>query len=633
MRAIMVVIATVVVAAASNARGEQRERPAAREAGSAPSFEVIVAEKVMMPMRDGVRLAADVYFPARGGVAAPGRYPTVLRKWVYGRGGEDEGQYFASRGYVFVAAQCRGASDSEGILYPYRTDHVDGYDVVEWIAAQPWSNGKVGTYGVSHAGRTQVATAIERPPHLTAQFIAETTETYYEGNAYGGGAWMADHNLEHALGRLRVVKDAKTRPEVVKRADEAIKNYAQWIGIPASRQMQLLFGDVPEVHEFFRDWVTHPEYDDYWKTRGFNVRERYSEYKDVPIYFLGGWYDHLQKGFLKMYAGISAVTRSPKKLIIGPWVHGLGRRTEAITNGEVNFGADSAVANLDIAEPFFAQTLKDAETAVFKESPVRIFVMGTGDGRRTADGKLLHGGRWRDEPQWPLARAKATRFYLQAGGGLNETTPSAAPPTGYLFDPADPVPTIHTRQGGGWDQRCRKEYVHCRGSELPLSTRPDVLAFRTAPLEKDVEVTGPLSATIFAASDAPDTDFTAKVIDEYPPSKDFPDGFSLIVVDWIIRARYRNSMSQPKQLTANQVEKFVIELPPTSNVFKKGHRIRLDISSSNFPKFDVNPNTGERVHFHTHTRVAHNQVYHDQQHASFLELPIVPSTTGAAAAR
>jgi putative CocE/NonD family hydrolase len=595
-------------------------------AKSPATYEVIVAEKVMMPMRDGVRLAADLYLPARNGVGAEGRFPAVLRKWVYGRGGEQEGQYFASRGYVFVAAQCRGASDSEGILYPYRMDHVDGYDVVEWIAAQPWSNGKVGTYGVSHAGRTQVATAIERPPHLTAQFIAETTETYYEGNAYGGGAWMADHNLEHALGRLRVVKDSK-RPEVVKRAEDATKNYAQWIAVPASRQLDLLFGDVPEVYEFFRDWVNHPEYDEYWKTRGHNVKERYSEYKDVPIYFLGGWYDHLQKGFLKMYAGISAVTRSPKKLIIGPWIHGLGRRTEATSNGEVSFGPEAAVANLAIAERFFAQTLKGIDTGILNEPPVRIFVMGTGNGKRTPDGKLLHGGRWRDEPEWPLARAKPTRFYLHAGGGLSATPPSASAPSGYRFDPDNPVPTIHTRQGGGWDQRCHKEYVHCRGSELPLSSRPDVLAFRTAPLEQDVEVTGPLSVTLFAASDALDTDFTAKLVDEYPATSDDPAGFSLILVDWILRARYRDSPSEPKLLTPNRLEKLVIELPPTSNVFKKGHRIRLDISSSNFPKFDVNPNTGERIHFHSHTRVAHNKIYHDPQHSSFVELPVVPSTT------
>lgn len=595
-------------------------------------YEVVVRSKVMVPMRDGVRLALDIYFPGKDGEPASGKYPTVLEKTPYGRAAaQEQGHYFASRGYVFIMADCRGANDSEGVLYFYINDSRDGHDLVEWIARQPWSNGAVGTYGVSHGGTAQFATALARPPHLRAQFLVNAPDDYADGGgAWNGGAWMGDHNLSHTLGRI-LNAHAHDRPELKARVEEALlpANYARWLEIPASRHFEL-FADVPAAVAWFRDWLGHPPGDAYWEQIGYNLSAHRDNYPDVPIYFVGGWYDHVQRPFMRAYAGLKAVIRSPKKMVSGPWIHGRSRGGGQ-SHGQTDFGADADLRHVVLAERWMERWLKGIDNGVTEEPPVRIFVMGTGDGHKTPEGRLFHGGYWRDEPEWPLRRAAVTPYYLHAGGGLSPEPPRSAPASGYGFDPTDPVPTIHTREGGGWDQRCRKEFIACK-DELPLAARPDVLVFRTPTLEEAVEVTGPLRVRFFAASDAPDTDFTFKLVDEYPASPDFPAGFALILVDGLIRARYRNGYARPEPMQPGQVYEFVLELPPTSNVFKAGHRIRLDVSSSNFPKFDVNPNTGEKIQFHTHTRVAYNQIYHDPEHASYFELPVVRPAAGPAGA-
>ena len=595
--------------------------------GSAPQYDVVVANTVRIPMRDGVRLAADIYFPAKDGVARDGKWPTILEKIPYGRApAAREGRYFASRGYVFVMVDCRGANDSEGTLYFYVNDSKDGYDVVEWIARQPWSNGAVGTYGVSHGALSQYATALARPPALKAQFLVEGPDDYHDGGgAWNGGAWMVDHNLEHTIGRVLNVNNVSSRPDVRTRMEEARANYHSWLQVPSSRHFEL-FNDVPEAVHWYRDWLTHPDYDEYWKQIGFNLREHVQKYPDIPLFFLGGWYDHLQRPFLRGYTALKTTVRSPTKLIAGPWIHG-GGNVGRSSNGETEYGKDAALDLFAIVDRWMAKWLKGTETGVVDDPPVRIFVMGTGDGHKTPDGKLFHGGYWRDEEQWPLARAKPTRYYLHPDGGLNtQVPPATAPPSGYASDPQHPVPTIFTRQGGGWDQRCRKESPQCDNT-LPLAARPDVLVFRSATLRENVEATGPVTVTLSVSSDAPDTDVAVKLIDEYPPTADFPNGFALILVDGLRRGRYRNSLEKAEFMEPGRIYQFAFELPPTSNVFKKGHRVRIDVSSSNFPKFDVNPNTGEPIQFHTRTRIAHNQVYHDQQHQSFIELPIVTSAT------
>jgi putative CocE/NonD family hydrolase len=304
----------------------------------------------------------------------------------------------------------------------------------------------------------------------------------------------------------------------------------------------------------------------------------------------------------------------------------------------VSFGDSAAIPSFSAWHlAWFDRWLKDADTDFGRRAPfatkVRIFVMGTGDGHRDGKGRLFHGGYWRDEKEWPLARARATDYYLHADGRLSPSRPTEARAvTSYSFDPKDPVPTIGGNisfhnglmQQGGWDQRGNSEIWNWP-NPIPLSVRRDVLVFQTDPLPEDVEVTGELTVTLWASSDGPDTDFTAKLLDVYPPSADFPGGFDLNLEDGIIRARFRESLRRERLLVPGTVYPFTIKLYPTSNVFKKGHRIRVDISSSNFPRFDVNPNTGEPLGDYRRTRVAVNTIYHDAAHPSHITLPIVPA--------
>ncbi len=281
--------------------------------------------------------------------------------------------------------------------------------------------------------------------------------------------------------------------------------------------------------------------------------------------------------------------------------------------------------------------LKGIDNSVGKaapfETPVRIFVMGSGDGSKTKDEKLMHGGQWRSEKEWPLARTKYTNYYLQPDGGLSTTSPTTTQgQIDYQYDPADPVPTIggNISSGddiliqGGWDQR-GGEHVWNFQENIPLSARNDIVVFQSEPLAEDLEVTGEMEVTLYASSSAPDTDFTAKLIDCYPPSADWPGGFDLNIGDGIVRARFRDSLTEEKLMTPGEIYEFTIKLYPTANVFKKGHRIRVDISSSNFPRFDPNPNTGEPLNRNRRTQVAHQSLRLSSEHPSHIRLPVIPA--------
>ena len=325
---------------------------------------------------------------------------------------------------------------------------------------------------------------------------------------------------------------------------------------------------------------------------------------------------------------------------MGPWVHGGNTRS---SSGDVEFGSEAAI--LDFGREFhlrwFAHYLKGVATGVGDWPSIRLFVMGTGDGHKDENGRLYHGGYWREETEWPLSSTEFVKYYFHNDGTLGKVAPvSDVTPTTYRYDPQDPVPTIGgsfsgALKRGPYDQRTR-EFKSLRGGSengfygskppyLPLKARPDVVVFQTEPLEEDVEVVGPITVTLYAASTAVDTDFTAKLIDVYPPSQDFPSGFDMNLTDGIIRARYRNSPEEQEFMIPGDVYEFVIEPFPTGNVFKKGHRIRIDISSSNFPRFDVNPNTGEPLGKHRRMIVADNSIYHDAAHPSHVVLPIVPA--------
>ena len=387
---------------------------------------------------------------------------------------------------------------------------------------------------------------------------------------------------------------------------------------------------APDYEAWLVEAMSHGDYDDFWKNSGADVTAHVAEYKDVPVYLVGGWYDSWGAQTANLnYVALSKAKKGPIRLIMGPWTHGGQTHSYA---GEAEFGPDAALDFQAFHLRWFDRWLKGIDNGIDREPPVRIFVMGDGDAHRTPEGRIFVGGHWRDEREWPLARTVTTPYYLHADGSLSASAPGPSAPTHYLFDPKHPVPTLGgniSSNGvlmfnGAADQRCRKDFWMCE-DERPLSARNDVLVFETAPLGRNVEVTGRLIVKLWASSTAPDTDFTAKLVDVYPPNSDFPAGVDLNVADSIVRARYRDSLERATLMKPGEVYSFTIEMYPTALVFKRGHRIRLDVSSSNFPRFDVNPNTGEPLNDNRRWAVADNAIYHDPEHASEILLPIIPA--------
>ncbi|HYV36844.1 MAG TPA: CocE/NonD family hydrolase, partial [Gemmataceae bacterium] len=386
---------------------------------------------------------------------------------------------------------------------------------------------------------------------------------------------------------------------------------------------------VPDYEAWLVEAMRHGDNDDYWKQPGYSVVDNVERYADVPVYHVTGWYDSWCRQNVMNWQALSKSKKSPQLLIVGPWTHGSQGKNFA---GEIEFPAAAALNFNEWRLRWFDKWLKGIDNGVEKEGPVRLFIMGGGDGRKSANGRLKHGGQWREEKMFPLERTQFTPFYLHADGSLKAVQPTAkTSATTFRFDPENPVPTIGGNLSsvagilvaGGFDQRARPTTLFAK-DQLPLSQRRDVLVFQTPPLAEDMEVTGPIKVNLYVSSSALDTDFTAKLLDVYPPNPDYPLGFDLNIGDSITRMRYRNSLEKAELMQPGNVYKVTIELYPTSNVFAKGHRIRVDISSSNFPRFDLNPNTGEPLQQHRRMIAADNTVYHNQTYPSHVVLPVIP---------
>ena len=386
---------------------------------------------------------------------------------------------------------------------------------------------------------------------------------------------------------------------------------------------------APEYESALIEAMSHGDYDSYWKDMGTDITAHADDHKDIPVHHISGWYDSWDLNVANLnYVTLAKAKKSLQRLTMGPWIHaGLGNSFA----GEAEFGPEAEVPIEELEIKWMDRWLKGIENGVDKEDPVRIFVMGGGDAHKTPDDRVFVGGHWRLEKEWPLKRAIKTPYYLHSDGTLSSTKPSEANPSVFEFDPKHPVPSIGGNvssqiglmQAGPYDQHCRPDVMGCADSRS-LSARNDVLVFQTAPLEKDLEVTGPLIVNLWGSSSAVDTDFTAKLVDVYPPNKDFPNGVELNLADSIVRARYRDSLEKATFMKPGTVYRFRIELNPTSILFTKGHRIRIDISSSNFPRFDVNPNTGEPLNNNRRIAIAVNSIYHDAEHPSNIELPVIP---------
>src|SRR5713226_3549627 len=533
----------------------------ASAAVAADRYEVTVERGVAMKTPDGVTLRADIYRPKAGG-----RFPVLLERTPYNKAGGDFGTRAAALGYVVILQDVRGRFTSEGEWYPFKYEGEDGYDTVEWAAALPYCNGKVGMFGGSYVGATQMLAAMAQPPHLAGIFPVVTASNYHDGWTYQGGAFEQWFGESWTSGLAE---------NTLQKRVEKNTNAMSWIKtLPLASYPLLEPGTAQGLAPYFLDWLQHPAYDNYWKT--WSIEDHYAQIQ-VPAYHMGGWYDIFMGGTLRNYAGIKAgagseAARRGQRLMIGPWYHGpFNGKT-----GDVDFGPESRMEESDdLILRWYDYLLKGNPNGMENEKPVKIFVMGK--------------NVWRDEDDWPLARARSTRFYLHSGGKantstgdgtLNTTAPRSEASDVFTYDPADPVPT----RGGGLC--CDNEHLASGAfDQRPKEQRSDVLVFSSPILQGEMEVTGPISVELYASSSAVDTDFTAKLIDVRP------DGYAQNLTDGILRARYRNSQEKPELMEPGHIYKFTIDLWATSNVFLAGHRLRLEVSSSNFPRFDRNLNT------------------------------------------
>jgi putative CocE/NonD family hydrolase len=562
-------------------------------ASAADVYEVMFEGGVAVKMRDGVTLHADIYRPK-----AEGRFPVLLERTPYNKGGGTEfGLKAASRGYVVIFQDTRGRFTSEGEWYPFKHESQDGYDAVEWAAALPYSNGKVGMFGASYVGATQMLAAIAEPPHLAGIFPVVTASNYHDGWTYQGGAFEQWFSQSWTSG---LAQDTLQRR--VKKSSQAL----QWVWkLPLTAYPLFDVGNSEGLATYFVDWLKHPSYDSYWKE--WSIEENYSRIK-VPAYHVGGWYDIFMGGTVRNYVGIKSrggndSARRGQRLLLGPWYHGPfdGK------SGEIDFGAEAKGDTNELMLHWYDFVLKGISNGTEREKPVKIFVMGKNS--------------WREEENWPLARAHSSKYYLHSSGeaqslkgdgALNTSEPKNEAPDMFVYNPAEPVPT----RGGGLC--CDNEHLASGVfDQRPVEARSDVLVFSTPAFKEDFEVTGPVSVELYVSSSAIDTDFTAKLVDVWP------NGFAQNLTDGILRARYRNSPSKPEYMNPGEVYKLIIDLWATSNVFLAGHQLRLEISSSNFPRFDRNLNTGEDPGQAIRPVSAENRVYHDREHPSALVLPVV----------
>ena len=580
-------------------------------------------------MRDGVALSIDVYRPARDGVIRDGRFPVLLERTPYGKRRpvlNEAGEFFARAGYVVVMQDVRGRFASEGEWYFLsEQEGPDGFDTMAWIASQPWCDGNIGTMGLSYSTATQQALAVLRPPGLRSQFLSDGGYDYFHRTLRHSGAFELGVLLPYVIRLAREGPDLAKDPDRRVAFEAELEDLRPWLDRLPLRKGESFLRHAPREERWFIDMLTTSRREAYWTEPTLSLRNHVDAYPDLPIFFQTSWYGHHVWATIEKYRAIRRGRRSPMRLLVGSWLHGYDDFAKSWA-GEVDFGPEAGVDFNALRKLWFDATLRGADNGILAGPEVHIFVMGGGGGGRDEVGRLQHGGRWRDETAWPPPASKPVTLHLHTDLSLRAEAPeSDAPPRSFVFDPLDPVPTVGGGvqngmfpaliQGGAYDQRGREELWACYDT-TPLASRGDVLVFQTEPLAADTEVTGPIVVRLHVSSTAKDTDFTAKLVDVHPKSEAWPDGFAMNLTDSIVRCRYRNGFDREAWLTPGEIVEVVIGPPAISNVFERGHRIRLDISSSNFPRFDVNPNTGEPCGLERRAELATNTVHMDAVHPS-----------------
>jgi putative CocE/NonD family hydrolase len=568
------------------------------------SVPMVAEHNAAIPMRDGVVMRAEVYRPARSGP-----FPVLLVRTPYGEPMSRGVPVLPAidAGFAVVLQHCRGTGTSDGDFAPFASEADDGVDTIEWCAGQAWSNGLVGMYGPSYLGMVQFAAAVSAPSALRCLLPTVTPADYFGGLVYRQGAlqlgqllgWYTLKSAQTLTYRAAAGEDISAdMPALLAHMTSMAADYDH---LPAR--------DAPAVSQImptWQQWLDHEERDEFWRDLSYAAsRDRIT----APALHVGGWFDLFLGGTLDNFMTLreSAATEHARRnqaLVIGPWTHA----DQTGVAGELHFGLLASAQAIQLEQlqlTFLRRFVAEGQTEL-AGSRVKLFVMGD--------------NVWRDEDDWPLARTQWTRWYLHSGGGLSAAPPGAgALPSKFRFDPRDPVPTvggatlISGGPGGGisWIGGPRDQRV--------IGTRPDVLVFTSEELPEDLEVTGPLRVTLNAATSAADTDFTAKLVDVWP------DGRAMGVADGIVRARFRDGSGLSRPVTAGRVESYEIDLMATSQVFKAGHRVRVDISSSNFPCFDRNPGNGARAATATHDDfvVADQTICHDAGLPSYITLPVI----------
>jgi len=600
---------------------------------------------VRVAMRDGVHLASDVYLPAGG----DGPWTVLLERTPYGRRGTNHADRsraepqpepkpavaarFARAGFAYVLQDCRGRFDSEGEFTKYLNEQADGVDTLAWIRAQPWCDGRVATLGLSYGAHVQSALGAAAPAGLAAMFLDSGgfSSAYHSGIRQGGAYELKQ--LTWALKHARLAPETAADP--ARQAALAAVDIREWVRVNPWRRGHSALAAAPEYEAYVIEQWRNECFGPFWQRPELYARGWYADFPDVPMVHLSSWYDPYALTATENFTGLARGRRGPVRLVMGPWTHGQRSVTHA---GGVDFGhaatLDGAVAPdyFTLRRDWFDREVRGQQAPDWLAAPATLFVMGGGPGGRTAEGRLQHGGRWIRARDWPPPEARTTPWHLHPDGRLAlEPAPRAALRE-WRFDPADPVPTIGgsiasgapLMEAGAFDQR---EAASVFGSRVPgraLADRDDVVVFETPPLPADVEVVGPVIARLWVSTSAPDTDFTIKLVDVHPPSPDWPEGFAMNLTDGILRLRFRESFETPRLAEPGRVYPIEIVAFPTANRFLAGHRIRLDVASSNFPHFDLNPNTGVPAGEPSEPRIAINRVHLGPEHPSQLLLSLMP---------
>ena len=560
----------------------------------------LIDQKV--PMRDGARLSADVYLPKQ-----EGKWPVILERIPYDNSGEwyvNRALYFARRGYAYVLQDCRGRYDSEGKWYPWFNEIDDGRDSLDWCGTQRWSNGNVGMNGMSYMGLVQWLAAPTGSPYLKAIIPQMASADFYlYGMNYFGGVFTHFINL----------------PWSIRTSSRSMQTYIPYDPDALFKHLPIIEADKAATGreiDFYRDWVRHSSYDDYWKKIS-----NYGKFQkmDLPILQICGWLDWHARSLFANYEGIekdgTERARRLQKVVVGPWVHTDKPQQKY---GVLDFGEASVMDLYELWLRWMDRWLKGIKNGAEDMPPLKLFVMGK--------------NQWRTAEKWPLPDTRWTPYYLNSGGRANslfgdgelkkEKPAADQPPDSYTYDPSDPVPSLGLEPNGQiypLDHR-------------PIERRDDVLVYTTEPLDAGLEITGPVQAILHASSSAVDTDWTVKLLDV------FPDGRAINLCDGILRARFREPRAirtalpspgqyeNPVLMNPGEVYEFFVEIGVISHMFLPGHRIRIEVSSSNFPKSNRNLNNGGKLGIDPEIVVAKQTIHHDAERASHILLPVIPTS-------